>query len=257
LINLPKPPNQEWIAQLDRLRIQPRPGEVNNGTVQANITDIFSDNPDLRAKAAALSAEYEKALLEKSAKWESELKEFRAQYESQLMAELPEAKRADAQKFLDASRLAWTEASARDAKMRSAFLERMRSGARIQPSAPGTTAQSANDPNVWMREERMKAMKQDDESVKSLRALLGAEEVARFDRYNRARPMPYTGPATRSANAPPLGGVPRSPLAPVAPSTIPVAPVGAPNLPTATSSAAPPVSSTPKTDAQIDNAKTK
>ena len=102
--HLPKPLNPEWLAQLERLRNQPRSGEVSTGTLQAGIADIFSDSSDLRAKAEALAVEYEKALNERAAKWENELKDLRAQYDAKTIAELPEAKRAEAQKFLDAAR---------------------------------------------------------------------------------------------------------------------------------------------------------
>jgi hypothetical protein len=231
--NLPKPPNPEWIALLDRLRVQPRSGEVNNGTLFASLTDLFSESTDVRAKSTALSAEYEKALLEKAVKWESDVKELRTQYEAKMIAELPEAKRLEAQKFLDASRAVWSESNARDAKTRAAFLERMRAGAHPQPVGKAVTgqapvssaaAQSGAEANTWMRDERMKAMKQDEESVRALRSLVGPEDVARFDRYNRARPAPKPG----------LAGAPVVPVPPASPAPAPGAGLGdpaAPNVP--------------------------
>jgi hypothetical protein len=111
-----------------------------------------------------------------------------------------------AQNFLETSRTKWAEAAARDAKTRADFIERMRNGARPQPPGfkPGTPNQSAQpgaDASAWMRDERMKAMKQDEETVKSLRSMLGAEEAARFDKFNRVRSI-----ATPGATATPPNG---------------------------------------------------
>ena len=235
-MNVPRPPNQEWVALLERLRIQPRAGEINNGTVNATLADIFSDSADAKAKMTAVSSEYEKALLDRASKWESDIKELRSQYETKMLAELPEARREAAQKLLDMSRTKWAEAATRDATARAEFLERMRNGVRPPipgvktvatnpqlPNAPGTPPTPPGaDASNWMRGERMKAMKQDEESVKAMRDLLAADEATRFDHFNRGRTsMP---PATKPVGLPltPSATSVASPLVP--PVVVPPAP---------------------------------
>src|SRR6185295_45347 len=119
--NAARPTNPEWAAGLERLRIQPRAGEVVNGTVSAYITDVISGKPDVREKTMAIAREYDRVLLEKAVKWEAELRELRAQYDAKIIAELPEPRREQTQKFLDLSRAGWTEATSRDFKIRFEF----------------------------------------------------------------------------------------------------------------------------------------
>ncbi len=231
-VNSLKPPSPEWVTLLERLRIQPRAGEINNGTLNASLVEVFGDSPDAKMKSSALSADYEKALLEKAAKWEGELKELRAQYETKMIAELPEAKRATAQKLLDASRAKWTEASSRDAKTRTEFMERMRNGPRVpapglKPAVangqpPALPGQPGTDATAWMREQRMNAMKQDEQSINEMRGLLSPEDAARFDAHNRSRPALAPMPVVKPAAAPnaPSASSPPSPNVLVTPGTV-------------------------------------
>src|SRR5262245_31811228 len=71
--SLPRPTRQEWMALLERLRMQPRPGEISNGQMTTTLTNIFGEDPAATAKSNTLGAEYDKALMEKAAKWESDL----------------------------------------------------------------------------------------------------------------------------------------------------------------------------------------
>ncbi len=237
-MNMPRPQNQEWIAILERLRIQPRAGEINNGTVNASLADIFSDSAEAKTKSSAIAADYEKALLEKAAKWESDIRDLRAQYETKMLAEFPEAKRETAQKFLDMSRTKWSESATRDAKSRAEFLGRMRNGTlpqlpglkpvatnQQQPNAHATpVGQPGADASTWMREERMKAIKQDEEGVKALRELLATDEAARLDHFTRGRAV--IPPAAKSVVLPPT-------------QTAPAASIVTPQVPPAVASPAP------------------
>jgi hypothetical protein len=222
---MPKLPGQEWSALLERLRLQPRAGEINNGPLNARLADIFTDSGEVRSQATALQAEYEKELLERGAKWDSELKDLRAQYEEKIVSRLPEPKREAAKKFLEASRAKWTEAAERDAKMRSEFMDRMRTAARLSAATrlsgtqPATGVQQANpsaDASAWMKDARTKATQQDSENVLALRSLLEKDDVERFDRYNRFR-----APTPVGVNVP-QPGLPVRPPQP--PSVAPVAP---------------------------------
>ena len=244
-LNMPRPQNQEWAALLERLRIQPRAGEINNGTVNATLADIFSDSAEAKTKSSAIAAEYEKILLEKSSNWERDILELRARYETKMLAELPEARREAAQKLLDMSRTKWAEAATRDAAARAEFLERMRNGVRPPvpgvkavatnpqlPNAPGTPAIPPGvDASNWMRGERMKAIKQDEESVKAMRELLAADEVARLDHFTRGRAsMPL--PAAKPVVLPPAQTPPTASVVPpqVPPAVAPPVPLATPTV---------------------------
>jgi len=198
-ITLPKPPNPEWIALLDRLKIQPRPGELAIGSFNASLTDVFAPEPDARTPAAKLLSDYQKDLLEKAQRFENELKALRAEYDAKIVATLPEARRESAQNFLELGRARSADAAVRDAKIRAGFLEKLRQGAAPQPSnsklaiaaQPGVASgptQPGAEASAWMREERVKAARQDDETAAALRETLNPEEAARFDRFNRFRP---------------------------------------------------------------------
>ena len=244
-MNIPHPQNQEWLALLDRLRIQPRAGEINNGTVNATLADIFSDSAEAKTKSSAIAADYEKALFGKSGNWERDILELRSRYETKMLAELPEARREAAQKLLDMSRTKWAEAAARDAAARAEFLERMRNGVRPPipgvksvatnpqlPNAPGTPAIPPGvDASNWMRGERMKAMKQDEESVKAMRELLAADEATRFDHFNRGHASMPLKAATPAVVSPKPSAAPvASPLVP--PVVVPPAPPAISSAPT-------------------------
>lgn len=226
-----RPPNQDFVASLERMRNQPRAGEFSNGNFASPLVDIFSDSPDARAKVSALQTEYEKALVERASRWEGELRELRAQYDARIVAQLPEDRREQASKFADNSRQKWTECNLRDSATRADFLERLRKNPRTPtqaPRQPGTNpaavpnipGQPNSEASEWLTGERSKAAKQDELFLKSLRELLTSEEASKFDRHIHARSpgpapvRPPTAPATASQPA-----VPSVPSAVNAPST--------------------------------------
>lgn len=248
-----KPAGQDWAALLERLRLQPRAGDLNNGALMARLSDIFCDSGESKFKAIALQTEYDRALLERGMKWENELKELRAQFEERIIQECPEAKRESAKKLLDASRAKWAEAGEREAKIRAEFMDRMRMGVQAasatKPSpgnsnaAPGPIrpVNPTSEASNWMKDERAKSAALDAETVQALRALLSKEDAEKLDHNNRMRPAmlpPHVVQNPASATAIP----PRPPAeAPTAKPVIPVVPVVPSTTATPTSPAPIPV----------------
>ncbi len=211
-VNPLRPPNQEFVSALDRIRMQPRAGEVSNGMFSSPLADVFTDSAETKMKVSSVMAEYERALVEQAKKWEKELSDLRAQYDAKIVAELPEARRDAVNKFLSMSREKWSESNARDAATRTEFLERMRKAATaagpIRGTGPGTPSNAGSE---WLAEERTKNANLEDQAVQKMRELLAPDEAARFDRRVRVRPAPR----------PPMPGIGQRPAGPVIPPTPP------------------------------------
>src|SRR5262245_48894297 len=97
----------KWLTAIERLRLQPRPGEISNFAITTDIADIYKLTEEQKTKIAALQDAYDAAILQKAQKWEEESKALRAEYEAKLVEALPEEKREQSKKLLDLSHAHW------------------------------------------------------------------------------------------------------------------------------------------------------
>jgi hypothetical protein len=194
-------PDPTWLGAIERLRLQPRPGEFQNGGISASIVDVCGLSAEDRKKAIGALEEYKTLAAQKAAKWEEELKTFRAEYEAKIVECLPEVKREQARKALTFSHDHWGTAYDREARFRLAFIERK---SQQQTANPETTAKGAQTTRAsmvaWLKSERAKAKAEDEEDVKTILSLLGPEDAVRLQQFNRHRPA-----AKPPENAKPAG----------------------------------------------------
>ena len=191
-------PTPEWLAAIERLRINPKPGEIENGGLTTGVTEVFELSPAEQQNVDKIVAEYDAELVKKAAKWEEELKAARAEYEAKVIAALPEPKRDAAKKILDFSHAKWTPPLDREQKFKVAFVEREKAlREKTKGKTPEEIADAREELRAWVKEERARMTKEDEDLIASLKALLTPEEAQRLDRYNRHRvvapPAPLPG----------------------------------------------------------------
>jgi hypothetical protein len=191
-------PGDTWIAAIERLRTFPKPGEVANAGVKAGVTDIVKVSEGEAANVDKIVTEYDSAALQLSAKWEQDLKTLRTEYEAKIIAALPEARRDTAKKLLELSHAKWVTPTERDVKFKKEFIEREKAfKLETKNKSPEEAAEARDEIKAWIREERAKMAKEDEDTVNALKALLTPEEAANLERFNRHRVVqpPPTAPA--------------------------------------------------------------
>jgi len=184
-------PSAEWLGAIERLRALPRPGEIKNGGVTANIADVVVTTPEQREKIAAVLDAYDVACVQKMATFEEELKSARSMFEAQLFLNLPEAKRESAKKVLDFSHEKWGTPFDRELKFTREFKERVRKVRDTKTELKPDDINAARETmQLWVKEERAKIRAQDEEALQGVRALLTPDEALQLEQYNRSRPAP-------------------------------------------------------------------
>lgn len=186
----------EWLIAIEKLRSMPRPGDIQNTNVLANITDVIETTPEQKATVLAVMKAYDAAMVQKAAQWETDMKAARAEYEAKVIAALPEAKRDVAKKVLDLSHEQWVTPLEYEAKIRSDFLKK-----KEKAEAKGTTPEELDayrkDFMSWLQTQRQKLRERNMTVSKSIKALLDPKEVERLNDFDRNKEMPVQAPGLK------------------------------------------------------------
>jgi hypothetical protein len=175
-------PNQAWLAALERVRALPGPGQIVVADTRVDLAALHEPAPETAAKLKALGETYQAELLKLAAKWEQDARSLRAEYEAKMIEALPEARREAARAALKLSQERWTTPLDREAAFQREFTERVVGlrARKLQLSAEQYEEESAKI-QTWVKQERARIRKQDEELRTQLRGLLAPEEAARFD----------------------------------------------------------------------------
>ena len=169
--------NPDWDNAVERLRAFPAPGELSNDRLQASVADVFALTPEQKSAVAALTKDYEKALLEKASKLEQEMKALRDEQEAKIVALLPADKRDSAKKALEFSHAHWMPRTERDAAQRKESMAAQQDLMKVPVAERGAKMQE------WNRAARAKQDAEAEETVKAIKA----EDAERLDKANRMR----------------------------------------------------------------------
>lgn len=200
--SLPQKPDKweltpEWLAAIERLRLSPRPGQVVNAGISAGVADLFEVSAPVSEKIDKVVAAYDAERVKRAAKWNAEMLALRAEYEAKVVAELPEARRETAKKLLEFSHEKWQTPIEREAQFNKDFEEKLKDAREKSKNiTPEQHAEQTEILRVWVRDQRAKLMKEDNDVIEGLRALLTPEEVQRlelFNRHRQAAPQPQPG----------------------------------------------------------------
>ena len=180
-----KPDNTEWLAQIERLRLYPRPGSIIGAGISANVVDVYSLNGGEKAEIDKVLGAYNTALLQKAAAWESEIKILHDEYENKIILALPEAQRDRTKQLLQTCLSHWITPFERDAQWTRKFIDHK---ARLLPKEPlvGDELKAAGAAmRVWISEEKKKAEAKNTELANAIRAMLTPDEIFRIEKYDR------------------------------------------------------------------------
>jgi Spy/CpxP family protein refolding chaperone len=180
----------------ERLRAFPRPGDIQNAGILANIGDVFDLDDNQRAAIRAARQAYDDEVVKKAAQWETEMKALRAASEVKILASLPAAKRETGAKLLNYSHDQWTTPLEIEARLRGEFIDKKLSA--DKPRADADEADAARKEfQKWVKTESQKVRSKDAETVAAIKAMLTADEILRLEKFDRNRSV---------------GGVPKAPL---------------------------------------------
>ncbi len=184
-------PTPAWLIAIERLRITPKPGAVEQPGLTAGVTEIFELSKTEKENVEKIVADFDAELLKKAAKWEGEMKAARAEYEAKVIAALPEVRRDAAKKLLDFSHAKWAPPLERELKFRDEFVEREKAlREKTKGKTPEEIADAREELKSWVKEARTAINKEDEDTINALKALLSADEAQRLDKYNRHRVVP-------------------------------------------------------------------
>jgi hypothetical protein len=185
----PRERGLEWIGALDRLRAQPRAGEIQNAGVTAYLTDIADVSDEQKAAIQKLLAEYDAAALSQAAKWEESLKALRAQHEAKMLEVLPAERREALGAALKLSHESWVSGCDLRAGLQRGSIERAK---KMQQAAAPTDDASRVAHEKWLKEQRLllqkwlkeqsaAAAQKDQEVLAKIRGLLLPDEIRRLE----------------------------------------------------------------------------
>ena len=179
----------DWLRATERLRWLPRPGEIHNAGVLANIGDLIETTPaEKTAITLALNA-YDAALAKKAEQWENEMKALRAEHQAKVIAALPEARRDAAKKALEYSQTNWTLPLDFEAKLRTNFLEKL-DQTKVPSVAPEDATKMRREVRDWIKTERQKESEHNTEVIKNLKAMFEPAELERLEKFDKNREVP-------------------------------------------------------------------
>jgi hypothetical protein len=178
-----------WLNAIERVRLLPKPGEILNSSIRAGVDDIIEVPAPSSEKIDKIVAAYDAEVVKLPAKWEAEIKALRANYEAQIIAELPAEKREAAKKLLDYSH----ENSANNIGREQKFMDDLHAKigeyrGQHKDASPEQQQEATGLLNQWVKEERNKINKEDEDVIEGLRQPLTPDEVQRLDKFNRRRP---------------------------------------------------------------------
>jgi hypothetical protein len=180
----PRERSPAWVGAIERLRAQPRAGEIQNAGVTAYITDVVSVPDREKAEIQKILADYDAAVLERAAKWEEDLKALRAQYEEKMIELLPDDRREPMRNALKISHDNWITGHDLQAMIERNSIERMKN---LPPREKPDREKALAEVRAWLTEQRNLAKKKDEETLRKIRELLTPEEVKRLETFDRDR----------------------------------------------------------------------
>ena len=180
--------NREWVAALTRLRQEPRPGEIEHGSVYIEVARLYALDAEQKSKVEDELKAYDAAVLQKAALWEKELDATRAEYEAKLLTHVPEARREAAAKVLAFSHAHWLSSEDRDVQLTHELAEKM---AKLK----GLTGEELKDARAaipaWLRARKQEFTAEARAILDQLHALLTPDETARLDATDRSRVLKH------------------------------------------------------------------
>lgn len=187
--------SSEWLIALEKLRILPRPGDIQNAGILANIGDVVETTREQKTAIAAAMKAYDAALVQKTAQWEADMKALRADYEAKVLAVLPEARREAAKKALAYSHEQWVTPFEFEAKLRAEYVDK-RLATENKDTPPEEIDAHKKELQTWIKTQRQKANERNIEVAKNLKAMLDPKEAERLSEFdkNKEVPMPPKAP---------------------------------------------------------------
>jgi len=183
----------DWLRATERLRWLPRPGEIHNAGVLANVGDIVETTPEQKAAIVEALKAYDSAILKKAEQWETELKALRAEQQAKVIAALPEARREAARKALEYSQAQWTLPLDFEARLRAAMMEKL--DATKSPKTPAEEADTLRrEMRDWIKAQRLKESEHNAETIKTLKEMLDPAEAERLKLFDKNREVPPQTP---------------------------------------------------------------
>lgn len=179
----------DWLRATERLRWLPRPGEIHNAGVLANIGDLVETTSAEKAAIVDALKAYDAALAKKAEQWENDMKALRAEHQAKVVAALPEARREAAKKALEYSQAQWTLPLDFDAKIRTGIVEKF-DQAKVPGISPDEASKVRREVRDWIKVERQKEAERNTEVIKNLKAMFDPAEVERLDKFDKNREVP-------------------------------------------------------------------
>ncbi|MEI6236356.1 MAG: hypothetical protein WCT04_25140 [Planctomycetota bacterium] len=183
----------EWLMAIERLRSLPRPGDIQNAGIFANIGDVVETTPEQKAAIIAAVKAFDAAMVEKATKWEAEMKATRAEYEAKIIAALPDARRDAAKKALEYSHEQWFPPLDFEAKLRSEFLAR-KAKAEAKNSPPEELDGHRKELMTWIKTQRQLARDKNADVAIQLKMLLDPKEIERLNDFDKNKEVPTSAP---------------------------------------------------------------
>ncbi len=181
----------EFLIAVEKLRTLPRPGDIQNAGILANIADVIETTPEQKAAIVALVKAYEIETAQRLAKIEAEMKTLRAETEAKIIAILPEARRSASKKVLDYSHEQWMTPFNFEAQLRADFLAR-KEKANDKTASNEELDAARKEFMSWLRTQRQKAREKNAEVVTNLGTMLDPKEAERLSDFDKNKEVPET-----------------------------------------------------------------
>lgn len=180
----------QWLIAIERIRSLPRPGEIQNGPLNAMVSDIYDLSGNEKEKIARLLEAHHAELLKKAAQWEQEARAIRDAYQIKLIELLPSAKRETAKKLLDFSQSKWISPLEYENNANEAFIAERNKWKAFEEKNPDKKEEARESMKAWSANQKERLRQQEMETLKGLVDMLSTEEAARLDKFNRNRIVP-------------------------------------------------------------------
>ena len=183
----------EWLLAIEKLRTLPRPGDIQNAGILANVGDVIETTPEQKAAIKAAMKAFDAAMVQKAAQWENEMKAARVEFEAKIVATLPESRRDAAKKALEYSHAQWVSPYDFEARLRAEFIQKR------EKSEDKTIPQEELDAyrkefGGWLKAQRQKAQDHNAEVTKNIKAMLDPKEAERLNEFDKNKEVPPPPP---------------------------------------------------------------
>jgi hypothetical protein len=181
----PRERSPQWARAIERIRAQPRPGEIQNAGITAYVGDIVAVSEQDKAEIKKVLEAYDAAVLERAAKWEDELKTIRAQYEDKVIALLPAERREAIRNALKLSHDHWGAQYDLEAALQQGSLERFKN---MPPKEQKAARDKAREElRTWLEQQKTTAKQTTADVLKKIKELLLPDEAKRLEEFDRDR----------------------------------------------------------------------